>query len=93
MSVTASGKTVADILGYRKKLTVPTGWLSKSELIKLTSMIKESPVLNVVYPGLSGDSSGEFLFNMPKLKAFKYDENGVCEWYGVTLEAASAESE
>lgn len=91
-SITASGKSVADILGYRKKLTIPAGWLSKADLSLLMSMIKSGVKLTVTYPGLSGDESGEFIFETPALRPYMYGQDGVSQWYGVTLEAISEEA-
>lgn len=89
--VTITGKTVTDILGYRQKLTVPTGWLPKEKLETLYSMIGANPVLTVTYPDISGEVTADFLFEMPSRTSFKYDSDGVSEWYGVTLEAVRQE--
>ena len=90
-SVTSNGRTVLDIIGYQKRLNIPTGWLSASDVTSLTEMIKTSPVLSVSYPVTGGKESGYFVFELPELRAFKYDSNGVAQWYGVTLEAVSQE--
>ena len=86
-SVTAGGKTVMDIIGIKHVLTIPVGWLSKSDLSKLVSMIEASPVLSVSYPSLSEDVTEDFVFELPQLTAFKYGDSGVEQWYGVTLKA------
>lgn len=90
-SVTSNGRTVLDIIGYHKRLNIPTGWLSASDVTSLTEMIKTNSVLSVSYPVTGGEESGYFVFELPELRAFKYDSNGVAQWYGVTLEAVSQE--
>ena len=92
-SVASNGRTVLDIIGYQKRLNIPTGWLSASDVTSLTEMIKTNPVLSVSYPVTGGEESGYFVFELPELRAFKYDSNGVAQWYGVTLEAVSQEVE
>ena len=87
----ASGLTVIDIIGYKNILTIPTGWLYPDRLDALIGMIRANPYLKVKYPYLSGWKEETFLFEMPKLKAFRYDENGA-ECLGVTLEAEQAEA-
>lgn len=82
----ASGKTVMDVTGVKNKLQVPTGWLSPSDLALLRAMIVRSVVLTVAYPTVDGDKTDLCYVSMPEFKSFKYDENGVSQWYGVTLE-------
>lgn len=90
-TVTAGGKTVLDVIGTKNRLVIPTGWLSPVELNKLVTMIKQNPALTVTYPSLSGEVTDVFVFELPELKTFKYDESGVAQWYGVTLEATQQE--
>lgn len=81
----ASGKTVMDIVGTKNVLEVPTGWLSPENLSKLRDMIRTKHVLTVTYPDIDGIKTSVFVVKQPIYKAFKYDDDGVTQWYGVTL--------
>lgn len=87
----ASGRTVTDYVGTKTFLTVPTGWLSADDLLTLRHMIREIHVLTVEYPDLDGDKIGVFLVSEPAYKAFKYGDDGVTQWYGVTLSMEAQE--
>ena len=89
-AVMASGKTVMDVTGIKNKLTVPTGWLSVQDLVKLRQMIVRNAVLTVKWPSLEGDRQDECYIGMPEFKSFKYGPDGVEQWYGVTLEIEQA---
>lgn len=89
----ASGRTVTDYVGTKTFLTVPTGWLSASDLLILRRMIRENHVLTVEYPDLDGDKVGAFMVTEPAYKAFKYGDDGVTQWYGVTLSMEAQEVE
>ena len=89
-AVMASGKTVMDVTGIKNKLTIPTGWLSVADLMKLRQMIVRNAVLTVRWPSLEGDRSDECYVGMPEFKSFKYGSDGVEQWYGVTLEIEQA---
>lgn len=81
----ASGRTVMDMVGEKITLTVPTGWLSAADLIKLKGMIRRSHLLTVTYPDVEGDRTEQFFVDHPVYRAFKYGPDGVEQWYGVTL--------
>lgn len=83
----ASGRTVMDKVGEKDTLTIPTGWLSVEDLALLKSMIKTSPELTISYPTVGGDKTALFLVNQPKYKSFMYGDDGVTQWYGVTITA------
>lgn len=83
----ASGKTVMDIVGEKIVLEIPTGWLSASDLAELKSMIRRTHVLTISYPDVDGEKSDLFFVDHPVYKAFKYGDDGVEQWYGVTLTA------
>lgn len=83
----ASGRTVMDVVGEKVTLSIPTGWLSVQDLTLLQSMIRRSHLLTITYPDVSGERSEKFYVNHPIYRAFKYGEDGVEQWYGVTLEA------
>lgn len=89
----ASGRRVTDYVGTKTFLTVPTGWLSADHLMTLRRMIREKHVLTVRYPDLDGDKIGEFFVEEPAYKAFKYDADGVTQWYGVTISMEAQEVE
>lgn len=85
-AVMASGRTVMDITGVKNSLSVPTGWLSRSDLQKLKRMIDNTHLLSVTYPGVSGVVTADFFVEQPVYKAFKYSDDGVDQWYSITLE-------
>ena len=89
----ASGRTVTDYIGTKMFLTVPTGWLSPSDLMTLRQMIRGNTALTVDYPDIDGDKSGQFLISEPVYRAFKYGADGVEQWYGVTLTMEAQEVE
>ena len=89
----ASGRTVTDYIGTKTLLTVPTGWLSAADLIKLRQMIRRDRALTVIYPDIEGEKTGVFLVAEPAYRAFKYGADGVEQWYGVTLSMESQEVE
>ena len=81
----ASGKTVMDVTGVKNFAEIPTGWLSPSDLALLKRMIVQNIALTVSYPTVDGDRSDLCYIEMPEFKAFKYGNDGVEQWYGVTL--------
>ncbi len=83
----ASGKTVMDIVGEKITLNIPTGWLSAADLARLKGMIRRSHVLTISYPDVDGEKTDRFFVEHPVYKAFKYGDDGVEQWYGVTLTA------
>lgn len=89
----ASGRTVTDYIGTKTLLTVPTGWLSAGDLLRLRQMIRQDHALTVTYPDLDGDKTGVFIVAEPAYRAFKYGADGVEQWYGVTLSMESQEVE
>ena len=88
----SDGSTVLDILGYKVTVSFATAKLSKTMLVTLVGMIENSPFLSLTYPDISGSVTAEFLFEMPELKAFEFDKDGVSEWYGITLTATGKEA-
>lgn len=81
----ASGRTVMDVVGEKITLKIPTGWLSASDLATLKGMIRSTHFLTVSYPDVDGDKTDTFYVEHPTYKSFKYGEDGVEQWYGVTL--------
>lgn len=81
----ASGKTVMDVVGIKNTLEIPTGWLSPEDLSTLKRMITQNIALDVAYPGIDGGRVDTCYIEMPEFKAFKYGDDGVTQWYGVTL--------
>ena len=86
----ASGLTVMDVTGIKNTAEIPTGWLSPSNLSTLKAMISRSVLLTVKYPTVEGDREDLCYVAMPEFKAFRYDEDGVSQWYGVTLKIEQA---
>lgn len=83
----ASGKTVMDVVGEKITLDIPTGWLSAEDLATLKDMIRRVHILTITYPDIEGERSDLFYVDHPIYKAFKYGDDGVTQWYGVTLTA------
>ena len=84
-AVMASGKTVMDVTGIKHTADIPAGWLSPEDLACLMRMIRKSGTLTVRYPTAEGDRRDECFADMPVFRAFRYGEDGVSQWYGVTL--------
>ncbi len=84
----ASGRTVRDHVGIKNTLRIPTGWLSPADLALLCRMIAQGQVLWISYPDVDGDHTEEFWIDPPVRKSFKYDKDGVSQWYGVELTAS-----
>lgn len=89
----ASGKIVRDIVGYRPMLNIPTGYVEKADIIKLKNMINSGRFLSITYPSVDGDKTQTFLVEPPTFKSFKYDDDGISIWYGVTLRCTAQEVE
>ena len=83
----ASGRKVYDFVGTKNKLKIPVGWLSNADLGKLRTMIHGDHLLTITYEVPEGERTDLFLVSQPKLKTFRYDNDGVDLWCGVTLEA------
>lgn len=91
--VMASRKIKKEIIGYRPVLTIPTGYVKLEDLRLLKSMILSGQFLSVTYPGVDGDRTALFDIAPPVFKSFKYDDDGVTIWYGVTLKCSAQEVE
>lgn len=89
-AIMASGRTVMDVTGVKNRLEIPTGWLAPADLVKLKRMISRNVTLTVRWPSLEGDRTDECYISMPTFKSFRYGENGVTQWYGVTLSLEQA---
>ena len=89
----ASGKLKKEIVGYRPVLVIPAGYVNLKDLKVLKAMITSGKFLTINYPGVGGDCSGVFHVAPPVFKSFKYDENGVDVWYGLTLTCRAQEVE
>ena len=84
-AVMASGKTVMDVSGIKHTAEIPVGWLSPADLARLSRMIRQSGTLTVRYPTAEGDRTDECFADLPVFRAFRYGEDGVSQWYGITL--------
>ena len=91
--VMASGKIKKEVIGYRPVLNIPTGYVKLEDLQKLKRLIMSGGFLRVDYPGVDGDKFGYFDISAPKFKSFKYDNDGVSVWYGVSLTCRAQEVE
>ena len=88
-----SGKTVVDTRGMRNVLTTPTVWLDGDNLSTLRQMISAERILSVTYPDTDGnDTTEKMLFTQPTYRAFKYDDEGVTCYYGITLTAEGTQT-
>ncbi|MCC8195698.1 MAG: hypothetical protein LIO49_02650 [Ruminococcus sp.] len=93
-TATASdGTTVLDVIGSKITLDAGDIKLTSEVLEVLMSMIEASPFLNVTYPDASGSVTADFLFDIPKIRAFLFDDEGVSEWYAVSITATGKEVE
>ncbi|MCD7888772.1 MAG: hypothetical protein LUG23_02430 [Oscillospiraceae bacterium] len=93
-TATASdGTTVLDVIGSKITFSVGDIKLSKATLEVLISMIEASPFLSVTYPDALGSVTADFLFDIPKIKACEFDDEGVSEWYAVDITATGKEVE
>lgn len=87
----ASGRVVMDFIGEKNVLTIPTGWLSAADLVRLRAMIRRYHLLDITYDEPEGERTATFLVDQPEVKSFKYGLDGVTHWYGVTLTATEYE--
>ncbi len=93
-TATASdGTTVIDIIGNKVTLSVGDIRLSREMALLLVSMIEASPFLIATYPDVSGSVTLDMLFDVPKLQAYEYDDDGVCTWCAVSITATGKEVE
>ncbi len=91
-TATASdGTTVLDVIGQKVTLSAGDIKLSEATLEALMSMIEASPFLSVTYPDISGSVTADFLFDIPKITAYEFDDEGVSEWYGISITATGKE--
>lgn len=88
----ASGREVFDYIGEKNTLTIPTGWMPSADLVTLRQMIRKYHILNITYDLPEGERTDKFVVSQPTLKSFKYDDDGVSVWYGVTLSAVQYEA-
>lgn len=88
----ASKRIVKDIIGYRDVLEIPVGYLSLENMSTLRNMIRSNNgFLSISYDTPGSERKETFVFDDPKFKAVKYDDNGVAVWTDVTLRARSQE--
>ena len=86
-AVMASGRIVMDTVGVKNTAEIPVGWLSPEDLALLKRMIQQNEALTVRYPTPDGDREDLCAVDMPVFRAFRWGEDGVSQWYGVTLTA------
>ena len=86
-AVMASGRIVMDTVGVKNTAEIPVGWLSPEDLCLLKRMIQQSAALTVRYPTPEGDREDLCAVDLPVFRAFRWGEDGVSQWYGVTLTA------
>lgn len=89
-AVMASGRTVMDTVGVKNTAEVPVGWLSPQDLALLKRMIQQNAALTVRYPTPEGDREDLCWVDMPVFRAFRWGDDGVTQWYGVTLSVEQA---
>ena len=63
----ASGRIVKDIVGYRRVLNIPVGYLRVEDVRMLNALITSGEYLTIAYPGLNGAESGLFSVSPTKL--------------------------
>ncbi len=89
-AVMASGRTVMDAVGVKNTAEIPAGWLSPRDLALLKRMIQRNAALTVRYPTPEGYREDLCFVEMPVFRAFRWGEDGVSQWYGVTVTAEQA---
>ena len=89
-AVMASGRIVMDTVGVKNTAEIPVGWLSPEDLARLKRMIAQSEALTVRYPTPEGIRSDLCFVDMPVFRAFRWGDDGVSQWYGVTITAEQA---
>ena len=89
-AVMASGRTVMDAVGVKNTAEIPLGWLSPRDLALLKRMIQRNAALTVRYPTPEGIRSDLCFVDMPVFRAFRWGDDGVSQWYGVTITAEQA---
>ena len=87
----ASGRTVMDIVGTKTSLEIPVGYLGREDVELLRRMINTKHFLTISYPDVDGDRVGLFEVEPIAIKSFRYDNDGVSQWYGFTLKATATE--
>jgi len=92
-ATSASGRTVLDVTGSKVTLSVGDVKLSKTMLEVFISMIEASPFLSVTYPDISGSVTADFLFDIPEVTAYEFDDEGVSDWYEIKITATGREVE
>lgn len=87
-----SGRTVKDVVGYKDVLSLPVGYLSLEDNNKLCQMItRNHGLLTISYTDATGDHTEKFIVKPPTWTSFKYDDDGVAVWEGVTIQARTVE--
>ncbi|MCD7822527.1 MAG: hypothetical protein LUG86_00675 [Oscillospiraceae bacterium] len=93
VATASDGGTVLDVIGCRVTLRVTELRLSREMASALISMIEGSPFMSVTYPDVSGSVTADFLFDIPKLQAYEFDDDGVCTWCAVAITATGKDVE
>ena len=89
-AVMASGRTVMDAVGVKNTAEIPLGWLSPRDLALLKRMIQRNAALTVRSPPREGIRTERCLVDMPVFRACRWGDDGVSQWYGVTITAEQA---
>ncbi|MCC8131411.1 MAG: hypothetical protein LIO72_06690 [Ruminococcus sp.] len=87
----ADGTTVLDVIGNKIMLAISSLKLTEAKLSALISKIEGSPFLSVTYPDISGTVTADFLFEIPKITALEFDDEGVSDWREISLTATGKE--
>ncbi|MCD8108450.1 MAG: hypothetical protein LUE20_10910 [Oscillospiraceae bacterium] len=93
VATATDGTTVLDVIGIKVTLSVSDVRLSRTMAEALVMMIEASPFLSVTYPYVSGSVTADFLFDIPKITAYEFDDEGVSEWCAVSITATGKEVE
>ena len=91
--VMAGGKTVKEMIGFRKTLTAEWDYVPASTMAALHGLLRQGGFFTVSYQDIDGTAqSDSFSINYPTSKIFKFI-NGVAMWHGVTLVMTGQEVE
>ena len=81
----ASGRTVKDIVGFRRTITAKWDYVPATTITSLLSMLRGGGFYTVsYYDPEDGETSGTFEIDTPTMEVFAY-RGGAPIWHNVTL--------
>lgn len=87
----ASGKTVKDVVGYRRTITAKWDYVPAASITALLGLLRQGGFFSVEYTDPEdGETSGVFDISPPTLDIFAY-RGGAPIWHNVTLTMTAQE--